>query len=413
MIDAPSLPLWPLLAAMLGLFATIGLGLLASDEDEWERAGLLSLIAILIALAGYAATGFALHFGGVGILVDHPDAAALVWEWTPLREGNLAWWGAAGWMGFGMTEAQTPLAAQLFLAALPLAATAGLLTMIALGCRTTPGVGVLFAALTSLLLAPLAGNWTQAGGWLMHLGESIGAGEGYRDFGGASFLLLAGGAALAALLAFRDSRPTDDAATSSPPAALGAGLLAVGGVGWITASPLQTWGGSSPVQGALNSLLALAAGGLIGLLYGWFITRRPESVWTVRSAAAGWGAALAGLPCMTPLQAMLTGAMGAWLFILTAWLINELLGWRDPGGIFAIFGPPAVWGLLAVGFFAPAPGQFKAQLIGVTSIALLAFFVASLFLAVVLLFGQIIASRAAKVETPPGTPPDAVSPGAD
>ena len=412
MIDVAPLPLWPLLAAVLGLLATIGAGLLASDDSAWERVGLLSFIAILITLAGYAATGFALHFGGIGILIDHPDVAALVWEWTPLREGNLQWWGVTGWMGFGMTEAQTPLAAQLFLSALPLAATASLLAMMTLWRRMTPVAGVCFAALVSLLLAPLVGNWTQAGGWLMHLGESVGAGDGYLDFGGASFLLLAGGVALAALLAIHGARPADEGSGRNPMAGLGAGLLAVGSIGWIIASPLQTWGGSSPVEGALNGLLALAAGGLIGLIYGWFISGHPQSNWTARGAAAGWAAALASLPWMTPLQAMLVGAVGAWLFILTTWLIHDLLNWRDPGDIFAIFGPPTVWGLLAVGFFAPAPGQFKAQIIGVTSIALLSFFVASLFLGIMLFFKRIVASHP-KIKTAPEPKPDAVSSSVD
>ena len=394
MIDSAFLPVWPLLAAALALLAPWGVSLLTVDDETPRLAGLLPLIAVLVALIGYAATGFALHFGGIGILIDHPDVTALVWEWTPLKSGDLSLWGVAGWMGFGMAKAGTSLAALLFLTALPLAATASLLALLTLWRQISPAAGVFFAALMALLLAPLVGNWTQAGGWLMHLGESVGAGDGYLDFGGASFYLLAGGVALAALLAVRGTHRPVGAPQSGGLSVWGAGLLAVGGMGWIIASPLHLWGGASPVQAALNGLLALAAGGLIGLVYGWVALGEPDAGWTARSAAAGWVAALAAIPWMTPLQSLLVGAVAAWLFILAAWGVNELLGWHDPGDIFATFGLPAVWGLLAVGFFAPAPGQFKAQIIGVASIFLLTFFVASVFLAVMLLFTHLITERA-------------------
>ncbi len=407
MIDSAPLPVWPLLAAALALLTPWGVSLLTADDEPSLQVGLLPLAAVLVALIGYAATGFALHFGGIGILIDHSDVTALVWEWTPLKTGDLSLWGVAGWMGFGMAGTQTPLAALLFLTALPLATTASLLALLTLWRQLSPAAGVFFAALMALLLAPLVGNWTQAGGWLMHLGESVGAGDGYLDFGGASFYLLAGGVALAALLAVRGTHRPEVASHPDMTSAWGAGLLAVGGIGWIIASPLHLWGGSSPAQAALNGLLALAAGGLIGLAYSWAALGEPDVSWTARSAAAGWVAALAALPWMTPLQSMLAGAVAAWLFILAAWVINELLGWHDPGDIFAAFGLPAVWGLLAVGFFAPAPGQFKAQIIGVASIFLLTFFVASVFLAVMLLFAHLTADRA---QPDPLPDPDAIAP---
>jgi len=400
MSDPALLPVWPLLAAALGFLTPWAVGALASADDARRPTGPLPLIAVLIALAAYAATGFALHFGGIGILIDHPDVAGLVWEWTPLRQGNLALWGVAGWAGFGMRDAQTPLAALLFLSALPLAATASLLAMLTLWRQVSAAAGVFFTALMALALVPLVGNWTQADGWLMHLGESIGAGNGYLDFGGASFFLLAGGVALAVLLLTRGPQPEEQAAWDKRPV-WGAGLLGVGGIGWIIASPLHLWSGSTPMQAVLNALLAMSAGGLIGLAYGWFLQGAPAPRWLLRGAAAGWVASLAAIVWMTPLQAMLVGAMAAWLFILTAWSVNELLGWYDPGDIFATFGLPAAWGVLAVGFFAPASGQFKAQIIGVAAIFLLAFFTASIFGALFML---------ARREASPETEPDAVSP---
>ncbi len=372
MLDLSPLPFWPLLAAALGLLLPWGAAFVASDEVDAARPGLMALIALLLALVGMAATGFALAFGGVGIPIDHPDLAALVWEWTPLRQGELAWWGVAGWMGFGMRGAQTPLAAWLFLAALPGVATASLLAMIPLWRRLSPLAGVIMAALTAFILAPLALNWTQAGGWLMHLGESVGAGEGFIDAAGAAMFLLPAGVALAALFLPRDPIEGGDDLW----AGLGAGLFLAGGAAWIIASPLPLWTPLAPVQALLNALLAAAAGGLIGLLYVWAVQRQPSALGTGRSAAAGFVAALAGLQFFNPLQAMLVGAVAAWIAILAAYLLHDVWSREDAGGVFSGFGLPALWGALAAGFFAPAPGQMRAQVIGGVSILMLGFLAA-------------------------------------
>ena len=369
MPEPAPLPFWPLLAAALGLLLPWGVAFIAAEDGDAARPGLMALIASLLALLGMAATGFALAFGGVGIPIDHPDLAMLVWEWTPLREGHLAWWGVAGWMGFGMHGAQTPLAAWLFLATLPGVAVASVLVMIPLWRRISPLAGVIMAGWTAFVLAPLVLNWTQAGGWLMHLGESLGAGEGFIDAGGASLFLLPAGVALAALFLPRREGEEGESLWN----ALGAGLLLIGGMAWIAASPLALWTRLTPMEAVLNALLAAAAGGLIGLTYGWVIQRVPSVSWTARSAAAGFVAMLAGLQLVNALQAMLVGAIAAWIAILTAYLIHDLLGREDAGGVFSGLGLPALWGVLAVGFFAPTPGQMRAQIIGGISILLMGF----------------------------------------
>lgn len=381
MPDALSLPVWPLLAALLGLLTPWGISRLLPEQRTSPFRGLTPLLAVLLAVIGYAATGFALHFGGIGILIDHPDVSNLVWEWTPLRGSQAALWGVAGWAGFGMNAAETPLAAMLFISTLPLVITTTLLSMMALGKQNRGMTSLLFAAAIPFFLAPLAGNWTQAGGWLMRLDASMGAGAGYLDFGGASFLLLAGGVALAAMLANRGAQAP--IIGDAPSFTGGAGLLLAGGVGWLIASPLHLWMATTPVQVALNGLLAAAAGGLVTLLYGWFISEAPDPAWTGRGLLGGWVSILALADIVNPWQALLVGAVAAWLVILADYFIENLLDWRDPGAIFTTIGLPAAWGVLAAGLFAPMPGQLKAQALGVAAIFLLAFFVTSIFLILV------------------------------
>ena len=373
MIETASLPFWPLLAAALAFLLPWAVALLVGDAQHSGPRALAQ--ATVLAVAAYAATGFALHFGGIGILIDHPDVDALVWEWTPLKQGDLTHWGVAGWMGFGLARAQTPLAAQLLLSTLPGVAAVILLIERSLAQHLAAWPRALVALLMAATLLPLAGNWTQAGGWLMHLGASLGAGEGFLDFGGASFFLLAGGTALAALLA----RNGPESALPHAASPTGVIALVAGGIGWLLASPLHWWDITSPAVCVLNSLLALAAGGFIGWLYNLSAAHTHTERWLARGAAAGWIASLAALPWLNAWQAMLTGAVAAWLYILTAWGLAALHR-HDVSDIFAAFGVPAMWSLLAVGFFAPMPGQFKAQLIGLITLFLLSFFAVSLLL---------------------------------
>ena len=397
MSDFFQIPTWPLLASALALLVPLGLVMLiAEDRERPQVAGVIFLAGILASIVGYAATGFAIHFGGIGILIDHPDVTTLVWEWTPLKEGDLALWGVAGWMGFGLSGVQTNLAAILFLSAIPALISTVILILSILRQRSSLLGSVIFASIFALLLAPLVGNWIQGGGWLMHLGQSMGAGDGYLDFGGASFFLLVGGAALAALLARRPKNSNTMQSLDAATPALGLGLILVGSAGWLLASPLHLWGGSSPGQGVLSGLLAMAAGGIIGLAYSWFIMGEPDSLWISRSAVAGWVAVLAVIPWTEFWQAMLIGAVAAWLYIIFAWITRVGLSWRDPGDGFGTFGLPAIWGLLAVGILAPAPGQMRAQAIGIISIFLLAFFPTSLYF----LVGQLFSSSSKQPITP-------------
>jgi len=176
-----------------GLLLISGAGLPGRRPAQSAMAG---LGALALAAAGYWVCGFAFQMGGVGLVSDLPGLEGLVREWaSPL---NLDW-GAMGLRGFLLlNEASTPTALTLFLACLPAVAVAVLLPMLAIRERM-PG---LMAALSGLLVAalayPVAGNWFSGGGWLMHVGQTLGLGHGYVDLTGASTAALVG--SLAALL---------------------------------------------------------------------------------------------------------------------------------------------------------------------------------------------------------------------
>ncbi len=400
MSDVSPLSLFSLIAASLSLLVPLGVAFLAR-EALWQReVGLMAMLAYLLALVGMAATGFALYFGGIGILIDHPDLSALVWEWTPVSQGDLAYWGAAGWMGFGMNGAETALASLLFLTALAPITVSVFLAMLTFWRRFSAFAGVVMATWTALMLAPLVGNWTQGGGWLMHLGESLGAGNGFLDEAGASFFLLPTGMALAML--FLPKRTSSE--KSEDHGGWGAILVLVGGIGWVVASPLHLWLEISPAQAVLNVLLSAAAGGFIGLVYSWFVWREPSAIWGGRGVTAGFVASLAGISWMHSLQAMLVGAVATWICILSFYFIHDRWG-RDDDGLFSAFGLPALWGILAVGLFAPAPGQTRAQFIGALVVFFMGFLAAVLFQIGIAFFSLIRRERPQQAgQAPPSSP---------
>ena len=60
-------------------------------QRAWDAA-LGGMAAIGLSTFGYWATGFALHFGGVGLVYTIPELKPLVWEWSPFA-GD---WGSVG-----------------------------------------------------------------------------------------------------------------------------------------------------------------------------------------------------------------------------------------------------------------------------------------------------------------------------
>ena len=380
MISDIALPIWPLLAASLGMLMVWGVAWLAWPQAK-EDAARAALLALVWAWVGMAATGFALAFGGIGLLIDHPDLASLVWEWTPLRQGDLASWGMAGWMGFGLREAQTPLAAWLLFTALPGSALVAVVSMLSLRQQGHPWAAWIMAGLSTLFLAPLAINWTQAGGWLMHLGQSVAAGQGYLDALGGSFFLVAGGAGWALWLARASDSPEASSQTEVDRAdGWAAGLMVIAGTAWAIMSPLVLWQPLGPMQAGLNLWLAAATGGFIGAIYGWYTSGFFANRWLARALVAGWVAALAPALWLTPWQAMAVGAIASWLFILVDEGLATWLNRADKGGFVAMIAVPAMWGALAVGLFLPDPGQIRAQGIGIVSLMLLGFLPAALVL---------------------------------
>lgn len=405
---------WYLLAAAVAILTAVGLVLIGVAGLERERAwdaALGAVAAIGLATLAYWAVGFALQFGGVGLVYPRPELHGLVWEWSPLSADWGAGWGVAGLSGWLLAGREmTTLVYALFLAHLPWLFVVTLLPVMALRGRAPTLATLAIALLMGAGVYPLAGNWVQGGGWLSALGRNLGLGHGFVDAGGAGVVfLLAATFGLVALVVWTPRRAVDDLPPDYQPLLTVAGSLLVlaGLIGWLWANPLQveTVGELGMVRGSVNLLLAAAAGVIAPLLYTWFVTGHSHPTLVARGLVAGGVAGLAAAPFTSPGAALVVGALAGLTTPLLTYVVDGLLRLDDATGLVVTAGAPAIIGLLLAGIVADGaagagwqmtslnahlgvagqgvsgllvaqgfqpdfPGQFQAQLIGVAALIL-------------------------------------------
>lgn len=362
--SAPIPMFWFLLAAMVALLVPAGLVLIGVAALERERAwnaALAAVGAISLATLAYWSVGFALHFGGIGLLYVRPELRGLVWEWSPLPPDWGVGWGAAGLSGWFLAGADmTALVYALFLAHLPWLFVVTLLPVMALRGRAPWLATLAIALLMGGLVYPLAGNWVQGGGWLAALGRNLTLGHGFIDFGGAGVVfLLAAAFGLVALVVWTPRRPVASA-TDLPHdyqpllTVVGALLMLAGIVGWLWANPLQVEALSDlgMMRGSVNVLLSATAGAFIPLMYTWFVAGRSHPTIAARGLVAGAVAGLAAAPFVQPLPALLIGLFAGATTPLLTYVIDNLARLDDDTGLVVIAGAPAIVGLLLAGVFA-------------------------------------------------------------
>ena len=356
--DALGFPWWQLVTSVFGFLVPIGVILVeiaALPPEKAPRASLMALLAAGLAALAYWAIGFALQFGGIGLLSDVSSLRDLSWEWSLL---DVTWgpgWGMAGLRGFFLTQgAATPEGLLLFLSHLPWVMTASILPALALYNRERSGLGHLLAAVMGGLLYPLFGNWVWGGGWLAHLGQTRALGHGFVDFGGsAAPFLLASATSLACLVLLRSQRPerAEDSEMPSPQlpllAATGLFLAFAGLSGWLLVSPQAILVEDALPRALVNAILAAMGGGLVAGFYTWFVARRADFFMATRGALSGLVASLAGAPFIPLWGGWVVGGVAGLLLPLSLYLIDRVLKLADDGAIFATFGVGGLIGVIA------------------------------------------------------------------
>jgi len=249
--------------------------------------------------------------------------------------------------------------------------------------------GCASAAILAAFAFPLAAHWIWAGGWLAQLGANFSLGVGFLDPGGAATVHVLGG--LSALVVVwiagprRGKFPKEGLSIAMPGHnavyVLFGCLLAL--VGWLAfnCAGAVIWL-HAPLAAlpaaAINTLLCGSAALAATFSVTRFRFNKPDASLCANGWLAGLVASSASAAIVTPAASLFIGAVAGIITPLLVELLELALSVDDPSGAITVHGAAGLWGLVATGAFAPASGQFIAQLVGIA--ALLGIFLPLIYL---------------------------------
>ena len=198
---------------------------------------------------------------------------------------------------------------------------------------------------TTIVYDPLA-HWVWGGGWAAQFGA--------LDFAGGTVVHISSGFAALALALVIGKRVGFGKYAMEPNniplTILGAALLWFGWFGFNAGSALGANGLAA--QAFVTTNIAAAAGGLAWLLISW-LNGKPSSLGFVSGAIAGLVAITPGCGYVTPMGALIIGAIGGSV-CYGMLLLRMRKGLDESLDAWAIHGMGGLWGALATGIFAVA-----------------------------------------------------------
>lgn len=225
---------------------------------------------------------------------------------------------------------------------------------------------MLFSIIYVGLVYPIVGAWKWGGGFL--------DGMGFYDFAGSTLVHSVGGwAALVAIFLLgarigrfdKDGKPLAIPGHNLPLAAAGVLILWLGWFGFNGGSVLS----ADPELTSLTlvtTCLAAAAGGISSAIFSNILYKNFDLTMFMNGVLGGLVGITAGADQMSPMDAVLIGAIAGVIIVLGVALIDKLR-LDDPVGAVAVHLICGIWGTLAVGMFGAMASfdQFIIQLAGV------------------------------------------------
>ena len=224
---------------------------------------------------------------------------------------------------------------------------------------------MVFTVVFVSLVYTIAGSWKWGGGWLDAMG--------FYDFAGSTLVHSVGGwAALVGAIILgprlgkygKNGKVTPIPGSNMPSATMGVFLLWLGWFGFNGGSVLS----ADPELTSLvlvTTCLAAAAGGLGAMFSYSFVSNKPDLSMALNGILAGLVGITAGADVMTPLSAIIIGAIAGGIVVGSVLAIDRIKI-DDPVGAISVHLTCGIWGTLAVGIFSTNPEHsFGLQLIGV------------------------------------------------
>jgi Amt family ammonium transporter len=219
---------------------------------------------------------------------------------------------------------------------------------------------------------PIAGSWKWGGGFLNQLETP------FYDFAGSTLVHSVGGwAALVAVCLlgarvgkFENGKIQAIPGHNIPLATAGVLILWLGWFGFNGGSVLS----ADPTLTSLTlvtTCLAAAAGGVVAAFISTIMYKNLDLTMFLNGILGGLVSITAGADQMSPMDAILIGAIAGVLIVFAVSLIDKLR-LDDPVGAIAVHLICGIWGTLAVGLFGnlASGAQFVSQLIGVACYAI-------------------------------------------
>jgi Amt family ammonium transporter len=242
---------------------------------------------------------------------------------------------------------------------------------LAAGCAT--------AAVLAAFVFPLAAHWIWGGGWLSQLGVNFSLGAGFLDAGGASTVHVLGGLSAMAVIWIAGPRrgkfPKEGFSTAMPGhnaayVLFGCIICLVGWMAWNLAGAILWL--NAPLAAlpatAINTMLSASA----ALAATFAVTRirfgKPDASLCANGWMAGLVASSACAAIVSPIASLFVGLVAGIATPLLVELFELALSVDDPSGAISVHAAAGLWGLFAAGLFAPRPGQFVAQMVGIATL---------------------------------------------
>lgn len=253
-------------------------------------------------------------------------------------------------------------------------ATAATIVSGAMAERTKFSMYLIYTIFISVLIYPISGHWTWGGGWLMNGEEGSFMmnlfGTTFHDFAGSTVVHSVGGwIALvgAAIVGPRIGKYGKEGKSRAIPghnlvfASLGVFILWFGWFGFNPGSQLAAAGEEDRIAIShvfLTTNLSACAGGFFALAMSWFKYGKPSLSLTLNGVLAGLVGITAGCDLVSPLGAVVIGAVSGVVMILAVDFIDKVLKIDDPVGASAVHGVCGFLGTVMTGLLATEEGLF-------------------------------------------------------
>ncbi len=326
---------WVLLAAFLVFFMQAGFAMVEAGFTRAKNACnimMKNLMDFSVGSIAYWAIGFGVMFGASAFGLFGKDGFFMAAADPATGDGM---WQFAFWIFQAV-----------------FAATAATIVSGAMAERTKFGSYLIYSVFITAIIYPVVGHWIWGGGWLSD--------KGMIDFAGSTVVHSVGGwAALigAMLLGPRLGKYNKDGSANAiaghniPLAALGVFILWFGWFGFNAGSTTAGTDLSIAII-AVTTTLAASAGSIAGMFTAWKRFGKPDVSMALNGALAGLVGITAGCANVSPLSAIIIGAIAGVLVVLSVEFIDKVLRIDDPVGAVSVHGVCGAWGTLAVGLFA-------------------------------------------------------------